>query len=64
LASISSLDGGRYLPMETVDEGFLTAALDFIDRQHKAGKPFFVWFNSTRMHVFTHLKPESQGKTG
>jgi len=50
--------------METVDEGFLTAALDFIDRQHKAGKPFFVWFNSTRMHVFTHLKPESQGKTG
>jgi arylsulfatase len=50
--------------METVDEEFLAAALDFIDRQHKAGKPFFVYFNSTRMHVFTHLKPESQGKTG
>ena len=50
--------------METVDEEFLAAALDFIDRQHKAGKPFFVWFNSTRMHIFTHLKPESQGKTG
>jgi arylsulfatase A-like enzyme len=50
--------------METVDEEFLAAALDFIDRQHKAGKPFFVWFNSTRMHVFTHLKPESAGKTG
>jgi arylsulfatase len=50
--------------METVDEEFLTAAKDFIDRQHKADKPFFVWFNSTRMHVFTHLKPESQGKTG
>jgi arylsulfatase len=49
---------------ETVDEEFLAAALDFIDRQHKAGKPFFVWFNSTRMHVFTHLKKESDGKTG
>jgi arylsulfatase A-like enzyme len=50
--------------METVDEEFLGAAKDFIDRQHKADKPFFVWFNSTRMHVFTHLKPESNGKTG
>jgi arylsulfatase A-like enzyme len=50
--------------METVDEEFLAAALDFIDRQHKASKPFFVWFNSTRMHVWTHLKPESDGKTG
>jgi arylsulfatase A-like enzyme len=50
--------------METVDEEFLAAAKDFIDRQHKAAKPFFVWFNSTRMHVFTHLKPESVGKTG
>ncbi|HEX2461236.1 MAG TPA: arylsulfatase [Vicinamibacterales bacterium] len=50
--------------METVDEEFLKGALDFIDRQQKAGKPFFVWFNATRMHVFTHLKPESEGKTG
>ncbi len=50
--------------METVDEEFLGAAKDFIDRQHKADKPFFVWFNATRMHVFTHLKPESDGKTG
>ena len=50
--------------METVDEEFLAAALDFIDRQHKAGKPFFCWFNSTRMHVCTHLKKESEGKTG
>jgi arylsulfatase A-like enzyme len=37
--------------METVDEEFLAAALDFIDRQHKAGKPFFCYFNSTRMHM-------------
>jgi arylsulfatase len=50
--------------METVDEEFVKAALDFIDRQTKAGKPFFVWFNSTRMHIFTHLKAASQGKTG
>ncbi len=50
--------------METADEEFLSAALDFMDRQTKAGKPFFCYFNSTRMHVFTHLKPESEGKTG
>jgi arylsulfatase len=50
--------------METIDEEFLAAAKDFIDRQHKADKPFFVWFNTTRMHVFTHLKAESNGKTG
>ena len=50
--------------MPTVDEEFLAGAKDFIDRQAKAQKPFFCWFNSTRMHVFTHLKPESVGKTG
>jgi arylsulfatase A-like enzyme len=50
--------------METVDEEFLDASLDFMDRQHKAGKPFMLWFNSTRMHIYTFLKPESKGKTG
>jgi arylsulfatase len=50
--------------METVDEEFLDASLDFIERQHKAGQPFFCWFNSTRMHVNTHLKKESEGVTG
>jgi arylsulfatase A-like enzyme len=50
--------------METVDEEITAAALDFMDKSHKDGKPFFVWWNSTRMHIFTHLKPESQGKTG
>ncbi|MFQ3458358.1 arylsulfatase [Bradyrhizobium sp. UFLA01-814] len=50
--------------MPTVDEEFLGAAKDFIGRQAKADKPFFVWFNSTRMHVFTHLKQASLGKTG
>jgi arylsulfatase A-like enzyme len=50
--------------METIDEEFLAAAKDFINRQHSAGKPWFCYFNSTRMHVFTHLKAASQGKTG
>jgi arylsulfatase len=50
--------------MEAVDEEFLAAAKDFMGRQVKADKPFFVWFNSTRMHIYTHLKPSSAGKTG
>jgi len=50
--------------METVDAEVTAAALDFMDRAVKAGKPFFVWWNSTRMHIWTHLKPESKGKTG
>jgi arylsulfatase A-like enzyme len=50
--------------METIDEEFLGAAKDFIQRQHNAGRQWFCYFNSTRMHVWTHLKPESKGKTG
>ncbi|WP_148862868.1 arylsulfatase [Marinobacter fonticola] len=50
--------------METVDEEFMAAALDFIDRANQQGKPFFVWYNATRMHVWTHLKEESEGVTG
>ncbi len=50
--------------METVDEEVTVKALDFMDRAKKADKPFFLWWNSTRMHVWTHLKPESEGKTG
>ena len=50
--------------METVDEEFLAAGLDFLERTTAEGKPFFMWFNATRMHVWTHLKPESQGVTG
>jgi arylsulfatase A-like enzyme len=50
--------------METIDEEVTTRALGFIDQAHKDGKPFFVWWNSTRMHIWTHLKAESQGKTG
>lgn len=50
--------------METVDEEFLDASLKFIDKAVKDDKPFFVWWNSTRMHIWTHLKKESEGKTG
>jgi len=50
--------------METADEEFLGAGLDFIDRAHKAKKPFFVWMSTTRMHIWTRLKPESRRKTG
>jgi len=50
--------------METIDEEITAGALDFIDRAHAAGKPFFLWWNSTRMHIWTHLKAESEGKTG
>jgi len=50
--------------METVDEEFLEGALDFMDRTTAAGQPMFLWFNSTRMHVWTHLKEESVGVTG
>ena len=50
--------------METVDEETTAAALDFIDRAVADDKPFFVWWNSTRMHIFTHLKEQSVGVTG
>jgi arylsulfatase len=49
--------------METVDEEFLGAALDFMERKTKEGGPWFCYMNTTRMHIFTHLKPESQDKT-
>ena len=50
--------------METADDEFLKATTDFIDRAHKDKKPFLAWFNTTRMHIWTRLRPESQGKTG
>jgi len=50
--------------METCDEEFTTAAKDFIKRQNQAGKPWFVWLNTTHMHVFTHTRPESLGQAG
>ena len=50
--------------METVDEEFTREALRFMEESKAAGKPFFLWWNSTRMHIWTHLKPQSVGKTG
>ena len=50
--------------METIDDEVTEAALDYLEKAKKADKPFFMWWNSTRMHIYTHLKKESQGKTG
>ncbi len=50
--------------METIDDETVAAAKDFIKRQHDAGKPFFCWWNGTRMHFRTHVKPEHRGKSG
>jgi arylsulfatase len=48
--------------METVDDETSGAAIDFMKRQHAAGKPFFTWFNSTRMHLRTHVRSEHRGR--
>ena len=50
--------------MKTIDEEITKGAIDFMDRAVKADKPFFLWWNSTRMHIWTHLKKESENKTG
>ena len=50
--------------METVDDEITEACIDFIRRQNEAGTPFFVWMNTTHMHLFTHTKPESLGQAG
>jgi arylsulfatase A-like enzyme len=50
--------------METVDDDFAARAVDFIQRQNRAGKPAFVWVNFTHMHFRTHTKPESIGQSG
>jgi arylsulfatase len=50
--------------METCDDDFVAAASDFIKRQNKDGKPFFVWLNTTHMHLFTHTKKGSLGQAG
>lgn len=50
--------------METVDDETLAAAKDFITRQHAAGKPFFCWWNGTRMHFRTHVRDEHRNLAG
>jgi arylsulfatase A-like enzyme len=50
--------------METIDDETSASAIDFIERQAKAGKPFFCWFNSTRMHFRTHVRAEHRSPPG
>lgn len=50
--------------METIDDETTAAAIDFIDRQVKQKKPFFTWMNTTRMHVFTHVRESMRGASG
>ena len=50
--------------METADEEFLDRAMQFIEKNTKANKPWFTWLATSRMHFYTHLKPESEGVTG
>jgi arylsulfatase len=50
--------------METIDDETVAAAKDFIQRQHQAGKPFFCWWNGTRMHFRTHVRKEHTGISG
>jgi len=50
--------------MEKIDDETSAAAIDFIQRQSKAGKPFFVWYNSTRMHFRTHVREEHRSPKG
>jgi arylsulfatase len=50
--------------METFDVEVAEQATRFIKEKTQAGQPWFVWFNTSRMHIWTHLRPESEGKTG
>jgi len=50
--------------METIDEEVNAKAVEFMERAKKDDKPFFLWWNSTKMHIFTHLKDGVSGKTG
>ena len=50
--------------METIDDETTGAAVNYIQKQAQAKQPFFVWMNFTRMHLFTHVRPEYRGKAG
>lgn len=50
--------------METIDDETVGAAIEYIDKHGKEDKPFFVWMNTTRMHIYTHIRPENKGKSG
>jgi arylsulfatase len=61
IESTGPLDSKR---METVDEEITREAMRFLEESKREGKPFFLWWNSTRMHIWTRLKKESRGVTG
>jgi arylsulfatase A-like enzyme len=50
--------------METIDDEILDRGVDWLERQHAEGNPWFMWFNTTHMHLYTHPKPESVGQAG
>jgi arylsulfatase A-like enzyme len=50
--------------METIDDETVNAAIEFMKRQVAAGRPFFLWYNSTRMHLYTHVRPEMRSRSG
>jgi arylsulfatase A-like enzyme len=59
-----NMDPNAKTNMEDIDEELVRRSVDFMDRTVKAGKPFFLWHNSTRTHVWTHLSPKWQNKSG
>jgi arylsulfatase len=50
--------------METIDDEIVDAATDWLERTNASGKPWFMWLNTTHMHLYTHVKPESRGQAG
>ena len=59
-----NMDPKAKFDMEDVDDEIVRRSVDFIDRSVKSGKPFFLWTNPTRMHVWTHLSPKWENKSG
>jgi arylsulfatase A-like enzyme len=59
-----NMDPSAKTNMEVVDEELVRRSVDFMDRSVKAGKPFFLWHNATRTHVWTHLSPKWKDKSG
>ncbi len=59
-----NMDAAAKTNMQEIDDVLVQRSIDFMDRSVKAGKPFFLWHNSTRMHSFTHLSPKWKDKSG
>jgi arylsulfatase A-like enzyme len=58
------MDPAAKVNMENIEPELVRRSNDFMERSVKANKPFFLWHNSTRTHVWTHLDPKWQGKSG